>query len=53
MMGHTISTYNDICMKGIEYLRNLYAASGLCIRPKTKITKIERIKMFVESLSLN
>jgi len=53
MMGHTISTYNDIRMKGIEFLRDLYASSGLCIRPRTKITKIERIKMFVESLGLN
>src|SRR3990170_3537933 len=40
MMGHTISTYNDIRMKGIEYLRNLYAASGLSVRPKTKLSKI-------------
>ncbi len=53
MMGHTVSTYNDIRMKGIEYLRNLYASSGLSIQSKTKITKIERIKMFVESLGLN
>lgn len=52
-MGHTVSTYNDIRMKGIEYLRSLYASSGLSIRPKTKITKLERIKMFIESLDLN
>ncbi|MGD0495731.1 MAG: tyrosine-type recombinase/integrase [Candidatus Bathyarchaeia archaeon] len=53
MMGHTISTYNDIKMKGVEYLRNLYASSGLSIRPKTRISKIERLKMFAESLGLN
>jgi integrase len=53
MMGHTISTYNDIRMKGVEYLRNLYASSGLSIRARTKISKIDRIKMFVESLGLN
>ena len=29
MMGHTISTYHDIKMKGIEYLRGIYLASGL------------------------
>ena len=52
-MGHTISTYNDIRMKGIEYLRNLYASSGLSIRPRTKLTKIDRLKMFAESLGLN
>lgn len=49
VMGHTISTYNDIRMKGIEHLRNLYAASGLSVRPKTKLPKIERLKMFTES----
>jgi len=53
MMGHTISTYNDIKMKGVEYLRNLYASSGLSIRPKTKISKVEQLKMFAESLGLN
>jgi integrase len=53
MMGHTISTYNDIKMKGVEYIRNLYASSGLSIRPKTTISKIERLKMFAESLGLN
>ncbi len=53
MMGHTVSTYNDIKMKGIDFLRNLYASSGLSIRPKTKISKIDRLKMFAESLGLN
>jgi integrase len=53
MMGHTISTYNDIKMKGVEYLRNLYASSGLSIRPKTRISKIDQLKMFAESLGLN
>lgn len=53
MMGHKVSTYNDIRMKGIEFLRNLYVSSGLSIRPKTKMTKIERLKMFAEALGLN
>jgi hypothetical protein len=53
VMGHTISTYNDIKMKGIEYLRNLYASSGLSIRPKTRISKIDQLKIFAESLGLN
>jgi len=26
MMGYTISTYNDVRMKGVDFLRNLYAA---------------------------
>lgn len=53
MMGHTVSTYNDIRMKGTEHLRNLYASSGLSIRPKTKLSKIEQLKLFAESLGLN
>ncbi|MFB0523489.1 MAG: tyrosine-type recombinase/integrase [Candidatus Bathyarchaeia archaeon] len=53
MMGHTISTYNDIRMKGVEYLRDLYASSGLSIQPKTKVTKIEKLRMFAESLGLD
>ena len=53
MMGHKISTYNDIQMKGIEFLRNLYASSGLSIRPKTMISKIDRLKMYAEALGLN
>ena len=53
MMGHTVSTYNDVRMKGIEYLRGLYASSGLSIRPKTKLSKIDKLKMFAESLGLN
>ena len=35
MMGHTIDVYHDIQMNGIEYLRNVYRASGLAITPKT------------------
>jgi integrase len=53
MMGHTVSTYNDIRMKGINYLRELYASSGLSIRPKTKLSKIDKLKLFAESLGLN
>jgi integrase len=53
MMGHSISTYNDVKMKGILFLRNLYASSGLSIRPKTSLSKIERLKTFAESLGLN
>jgi integrase len=53
MMGHTVSTYNDIRMKGVEYLRNLYASSGLTIRPKTKLTKIEQLKTIIMAWGLN
>jgi len=53
MMGHTISTYNDIRMKGVEFLRNLYASSGLSIKPKTRLSKLDQLKIFVESLGFN
>jgi integrase len=53
MMGHTISTYNDIRMKGVEFLRNLYASSGLSIRPKTRLSKLDQLKIFVESLGFD
>jgi hypothetical protein len=36
MMGHTVDTYHDIQMKGVEFLRGIYVASGLSIRPKTR-----------------
>ncbi len=36
MMGHTISTYHDVQMKGVEFLRNIYAASGLSIKPNVR-----------------
>jgi len=53
MMGHTISTYHDIQMKGIEFLRGVYAASGLCIKPKTKPSRMEMLKEMVRALGLN
>jgi len=53
MMGHRISTYNDIKMKGVEFLRNLYASSGLSIRLKTRIGKLEALKEFARLLGLN
>jgi len=53
MMGHTVSTYNSIKMKGVEFLRNLYAQSGLIIRPKTKVSKIDQLKAKIEARGLN
>ncbi len=37
MMGHKLSTYHDVQMKGIEFLRGVYASAGLRIfqKPKT------------------
>jgi hypothetical protein len=53
MIGHTIGTYHDIEMKGIGFLRNIYAASGLSIRPKTQLSKIEALKEIVRAWGLN
>lgn len=53
MMGHTVSTYHDIQMKGTEFLRNVYTASGLSIRPKTKTSKIEALKQICLAWGLN
>jgi len=53
MMGHTISTYHDIKMKGIEFLRGIYIASGLSIKPKTRISKIDALKEIIRAWGLN
>jgi len=53
MMGHTISTYHDMQMKGIEFLRGIYAASGMSIKPKTKFSQIETLKGIVRAFGLD
>ncbi len=53
MMGHTINTYHDIEMKGIEYLRGIYSASALSIRPKTRVSKIDALKEIIRAWGLN
>ena len=53
MMGHTINTYHDIKMKGIEFLRGIYTASGLSIKPKTRISKIDALKEIIRAWGLN
>jgi integrase len=53
MMGHVVDTYHDIQMKGIEFLRNIYAASGLAIKPKTKISKIDALKAIIRAWGMN
>jgi len=53
MMGHTVSTYHDIQMKGTEFLRNIYIASGFSIKPKTRLSKIEALKEIIRAWGLN
>jgi len=40
-------------MKGIEYLRGVYAASGLSIQAKTKNNKIDALKEIIRAWGLN
>jgi integrase len=53
MMGHKLSTYNDMQMKGIEFLRGIYAGSGFSIRPKTQLSKIDQIKIMIEAWGMD
>jgi hypothetical protein len=53
MMGHKVSTYNDIRMKGVEFLQGLYASSGLSIRPKTKLSKVDQLKTIIEAWGMD
>ncbi|MEM0235766.1 MAG: hypothetical protein QW628_10645 [Thermofilum sp.] len=52
-MGHTITTYHDIQMKGTEFLRNIYIASGISIRPKTQLSRIETLKEIIRAWGMN
>ena len=53
MMGHKVDTYHDIKMKGPEFLRGIYAASGLGIRPRTPLSKIEMLKEVARAWGLD
>jgi len=53
MMGHKVSTYNDVQMKGIEFLRGIYTASGLSIKPKTRTGKIDALKEIIRAWGIN
>ena len=52
MMGHVVSIYHDIQSKGIEFLRNIYASSGLSIKPKPKGWELDALKAFARGLGL-
>ncbi len=53
MMGHLVDTYHDVQMKGIDFLRNIYATAGLSIRPKTQLSKLELLKEVARAWGLN
>ena len=53
IMGYTISTYHDIEMKGIEFLRGEYAKAGLTVKPKPETNKMAIVREFLKSMGLN
>jgi hypothetical protein len=53
MMGHTVDTYHDIQSIGVDRLRNAYAASGLAIRRKTQVSKLEALKEIIRAWGMN
>lgn len=53
MMGHTVNTYHDIQSLGVDKLRNAYAASGLAIRRKTQVSKVEALKEIIRAWGMN
>ena len=53
MMGHIPDTYNDIQSNGIEFLRNVYQAAGLSIRPKVKVSKVDALKEIIRAWGMN
>ncbi|MHA1362509.1 MAG: tyrosine-type recombinase/integrase [Candidatus Freyarchaeota archaeon] len=50
MMGHKVPTYHDIQMKGVEFLRNIYSASGFSIKPQTKYTEMNILKSLITNI---
>jgi hypothetical protein len=53
MMGHKVSNYHDIKMKGIEFLRGIYLTSGIGIQPKIRLNKIDVLKEIMCAWGLN
>jgi site-specific recombinase XerD len=53
MMGHKISNYFDIKMRGIEYLRSIYLSSGISMKPQSDESKIVALKQILKSWKLN
>ncbi len=49
-MGHKGSTYHDIQMKGVEFLRKLYANAGFSIRPQARSGKVDLLKQMARTV---
>jgi hypothetical protein len=53
MIGHAISSYHDVKMKGVDFLRAIYSASGISIQPRTKADKILNLIEIIHSWELD
>jgi hypothetical protein len=53
MMGHKLSSYHDVKMKGVDFLRAVYLASGISIQPRSKASKIIDLIEIINSWGLN
>ena len=49
-MGHKGSTYHYIHMKGVEFLRKLYANAGFSIRPQARNGKVDLLKQMARTV---
>jgi len=49
MMGHKIDAYQDVGMKGIEFLRTVYASANLRIFPKPKASLADVLKEIIRA----
>jgi hypothetical protein len=53
MMGHSLSGYHDVKMKGVDFLRGIYLKSGMSIQPRTRASKIIDLIDIIHSWGLN
>lgn len=49
MMGHKLSTYNDVESKGLEFLRGAYAASNLSIQEREGASTTEVLRALIRA----
>jgi len=54
MMGRAVKDrYHDVRMKGVEYLRGVYMTSGMRIRPRIKMNRIDALKEILQMWGLD
>lgn len=53
MMGHAVDTYHDVQSKGVEFLRQIYAAKDFGIKPKPKLSMFEQMKIMCRGMGID